>query len=74
MTNAVLFGGPAPEHDISILTGLLALHELQRSEPNTVAIYWSKTGDFYEVPSSVEPESFLEGLHIIMLKTEKVRA
>ncbi len=25
MTNAVLFGGPAPEHDISILTGLLAL-------------------------------------------------
>ena len=62
MTNAVLFGGPAPEHDISILTGLLALHELQRSEPNTVAIYWSKTGDFYEVPSSVEPESFLEGL------------
>ena len=62
MTNAVLFGGPAPEHDISILTGLLALREIQRSEPQTIAIYWTKTGDFFEVPGVVEAESFLEGL------------
>ena len=32
VTSGVLFGGPAPEHDISILTGLQALRELARQE------------------------------------------
>jgi D-alanine-D-alanine ligase len=58
----VLFGGPTPEHDISILTGLLALHELERSDSNTVGIYWTKTGAFYRVPRAVEADAFLEGL------------
>jgi D-alanine-D-alanine ligase len=59
---AVLFGGPTPEHDISILTGLLALHELERSESDVVGIYWSKTGAFYGVPRGVEAEAFLDGV------------
>lgn len=62
MSVGVLFGGPTPEHDISILTGLLALHELERSTRDTVGIYWTKTGGFYVVPPGVEAESFLDGL------------
>jgi D-alanine-D-alanine ligase len=58
----VLFGGPTPEHDISILTGLLALHELERSDRDTVGIYWTKTGAFYRVPTGVEAEAFLDGV------------
>jgi D-alanine-D-alanine ligase len=58
----VLFGGPTPEHDISILTGLLALHELERTERDALGIYWSKTGAFYSVARGVEAESFLDGL------------
>jgi D-alanine-D-alanine ligase len=58
----VLFGGPSPEHDISILTGLLALHELERSKRDAVGIFWTKTGSFYDVPRGVEAEAFLEGL------------
>jgi len=58
----VLFGGPTPEHDISILTGLLALHELERSERDVVGIYWTKTGAFYSVARGVEAEAFLDGL------------
>jgi len=58
----VLFGGPTPEHDISILTGLLALHELERSGSDVVGIYWTKTGMFYSVPRGVEAEAFLDGL------------
>jgi D-alanine-D-alanine ligase len=58
----VLFGGPSPEHDISILTGLLALHELERSDTDVTGIYWTKTGDFYSVPRGVEAEAFLDGL------------
>jgi D-alanine-D-alanine ligase len=62
VTVGVLFGGPTPEHDISILTGLLALHELERSDRDTLGIYWTKTGAFYSVPRGVEAEAFLEGL------------
>ncbi len=62
MSVGVLFGGPTPEHDISILTGLLALHELERSGSDVVGIYWTKTGMFYSVPRGVEAEAFLDGL------------
>jgi D-alanine-D-alanine ligase len=58
----VLFGGPTPEHDISILTGLLALHELERAGHDSVGIYWTKTGAFYSVARGVEAEAFLDGL------------
>jgi len=62
VTLGVLFGGPTPEHDISILTGLLALRELDRGERDVTGIYWTKTGAFYAVPNDVEAESFLDGL------------
>lgn len=62
MTLGVLFGGPTPEHDISILTGLLALRELDGTGRDVTGIYWTKTGAFYSVPSDVEAESFLDGL------------
>jgi D-alanine-D-alanine ligase len=62
MTVGVLFGGPSPEHDISILTGLLALHELERSRSDVLGIYWTKTGAFYRVANGVEAEAFLDGV------------
>jgi D-alanine-D-alanine ligase len=62
VASGVLFGGPTPEHDISILTGLQALRELARSEPGVVGIYWTKSGSFYSVRSGVEAEAFLDGV------------
>jgi D-alanine-D-alanine ligase len=62
VTVGVLFGGPSPEHDISILTGLLALRELHRGRGEPVGVYWTKTGDFYQVPATTEAEVFLEGV------------
>jgi D-alanine-D-alanine ligase len=62
VTSGVLFGGPTPEHDISILTGLQALRELASSEPDVVGIYWTKSGAFHSVPSDVEAEAFLDGV------------
>lgn len=56
---AVVFGGPSPEHDVSILTGLQAVHTLASS---VVAIYWAKTGDFFSVDPSLEGEAFLDGV------------
>jgi D-alanine-D-alanine ligase len=58
----VLFGGPSPEHDISILTGLLALRELERANRDVVGIYWTKAGTFVSVPRGVEAEGFANGV------------
>ena len=61
MTIGVLFGGPTPEHDISILTGLQALRELER-DGDVMGIYWTKTGAFFSLTPGVEARSFLDGL------------
>lgn len=58
---AVVFGGPSPEHDVSILTGLQAAHELLSSGRGVTAIYWTKLGAFVLVDPSLEATSFLEG-------------
>ena len=42
---AVLFGGPSPEHDVSIITGLMAARALGDAE----CLYWSKSGEFFSV-------------------------
>lgn len=54
---AVIFGGPSPEHDVSILTGLPVARALGRS----VAIYWAPTGDFFEVDPAAEAADFVAG-------------
>jgi D-alanine-D-alanine ligase len=64
---AVIFGGPSPEHDVSVLTGLQAARGLAVGSatfaPVTArAIFWSKTGDWYEVDPALEAEAFVEGV------------
>ncbi len=58
----VLFGGPAPEHDISILTGLQAIRALARGGSKPIAIYWSKAGEFFRLPSELEAADFVHGV------------
>lgn len=57
----VLFGGPSPEHDVSILTGLQAAAELVRGGEQVEAIYWTKDGSFLAVDPLGEGEAYLEG-------------
>jgi D-alanine-D-alanine ligase len=58
---AVVFGGPSPEHDVSVLTGLQAARALTRAGRAVRALYWTKTGEFYEVDPGSEAEDFLGG-------------
>jgi D-alanine-D-alanine ligase len=62
VTIGVLFGGPTPEHDISILTGLQALRELSLSAPDVRGLYWTKTGSFVSVASDTEASAFVDGV------------
>jgi D-alanine-D-alanine ligase len=59
---AVIFGGPSPEHDVSILTGLQAARALRGRVANLRALYWSKTGDWYEVDPGLEGGDFVTGV------------
>lgn len=71
---AVVFGGPSPEHDVSVLTGLQAIRALngalgpggtERSVPtegSVRALYWARTGDWFEVDPDLEGAAFAEGV------------
>lgn len=59
---AVVFGGPSPEHDISILTGLQAARALGNAGVETEAIYWTKSGEWFAVDPRLEAVDFAEGV------------
>ncbi|MCY4457969.1 MAG: hypothetical protein OXB90_08510 [Acidimicrobiaceae bacterium] len=59
MKAAVVFGGPSPEHDISILTGLQAARVLSDAGTDTNLIYWTKQAKFESVPATAESKDFL---------------
>jgi len=59
---AVCFGSPSPEHDISVLTGLQAIHALTSAGAEPISLYWAKTGDWYQVPATLEAVDFADGL------------
>jgi len=54
---AVVFGGPSPEHDVSVLTGLQAARAI-----GARCLYWTKTGEWYEVDRGLEAHAFVEGV------------
>lgn len=58
----ICFGGPSPEHDISILTGLQAVRALDETGRDPVALYWSPTGSWHEVDTGLEASAFADGV------------
>jgi D-alanine-D-alanine ligase len=59
----VLFGGPSPEHDVSILTGLQAIRGLSGAPgvSEVRSIYWTKQGEWFETPGAVEASDYAAG-------------
>jgi len=60
-TFAVVFGGPSPEHEISILTGLQAERVLTDAGHDVVSLYFAPTGQWFLVPQGTEAKDYLEG-------------
>jgi len=58
---AVVFGGPSPEHEISILTGLQAERVLTSAGEDVLPLYWAPTGGWFLVPTGTEAKDYLEG-------------
>jgi D-alanine-D-alanine ligase len=59
---AVIFGGASPEHDVSILTGLQAARALAGAGQPPACLYWSKTGEWFEVAAELEGGDFADGV------------
>ena len=60
-TWAVVFGGPSPEHEISILTGLQAERVLSDGGHAVLPIYQAANGAWFQVPDHSEAKDFLTG-------------
>ncbi|WP_165067171.1 D-alanine--D-alanine ligase family protein [Marisediminicola senii] len=58
---AVVFGGPSPEHEISILTGLQAERVLTAAGESVIPIYWAPSGEWFQPPLGTEAKDYLEG-------------
>lgn len=58
---AVVFGGPSPEHEISILTGLQAERVLLEGGHDVLSLYQAHTGAWWVVPPRSEAKDFLTG-------------
>lgn len=61
MAVGVIFGGPSPEHDVSVLTGLQAARALSGAGRDVFGLYWSKSGRWYEVGAKEEAGDFVQG-------------
>lgn len=44
---AVVFGGKSTEHEVSVISALQAIENIDKEKYNVVAIYMDKKGDFY---------------------------
>ncbi|MGH3770215.1 MAG: hypothetical protein ACRDRW_02255 [Pseudonocardiaceae bacterium] len=66
----VLFGGPSPEHDISILTGLQCERILAEASQPVQAVYWTRNGEWRLVEAGREAKDFLDGAPAGSLKLE----
>jgi len=58
----VIFGGPSPEHDISVLTGLQAVRALSAAGHDPLPLFWAKTGDWFLVDGDLEGPDFADGV------------
>jgi D-alanine-D-alanine ligase len=61
-TVGVIFGGPGPEHDVSVLTGLQAERCLNDHGVPATGLYWGKGGEFYDVGAGREAAGFRDGV------------
>jgi D-alanine-D-alanine ligase len=57
----VVFGGPSPEHDVSVLTGLQAARALSKTPGvgRVRCLYWSRSAEWFEVPVDCEASRFV---------------
>ncbi|MBI3341834.1 D-alanine--D-alanine ligase [Candidatus Curtissbacteria bacterium] len=59
---AVVFGGPSTEHDISIITGIQIIENLDDSKYELIPIYWTRDNKFLTCESYSKPKEILKNI------------
>ncbi len=54
----VVFGGVSPEHEVSVISSLQAIHALDRNRYDPVPIYIAKDGTWYTGPSLLDIDAY----------------
>jgi len=65
---AVFFGGKSPEHEVSVITGLQAIENIDRDAFDVLPIYVSKDGRWFSGPELLKVETY-RNLGLIPQKT-----
>ncbi len=66
MKNILIFiGGKSPEHEVSVVTGLQVLENIDRGLYNPILIYVSKDGLFYEIKNAKDRRDFYKSEKIL---------
>ena len=65
---AVIFGGKSPEHEVSVITGLQAIENLDKEKFDILPIYVAKDGRWFSGPELLKIENY-RNLSLIPNKT-----
>jgi D-alanine-D-alanine ligase len=69
---AVIFGGMSPEHEVSVITGLQALENLDKEKFIGIPVYVSKTGELFTGDNLLQIEAY-RNLAEIEQKSQRVQ-
>jgi len=67
---AVFFGGKSPEHEVSIITGIQVLNNIDTEKYDPIPVYVAKNGKWYYSPKFTNPDVFKDTQEIPFVSTE----
>ena len=67
----VFFGGNSVEHEVSVISGLQALNNLNKDKYDAVAVYMTRSGEFYAGEAASRIEEYAD-LPALLKKCERV--
>jgi len=60
---AVIFGGPSVEHDVSIITGIQVIENLNKKKYSPIPIYWTRDNEFLTCSNFDNPKNILKQIY-----------
>ena len=72
LTVGVFFGGKSTEHEVSVITGLQVLHNIDKQKYNVIPVYVSKEGHFFSGDNLFSAETF-KNLNEIPLYSKELK-
>lgn len=66
----LFFGGRSTEHEVSVLTGIQAYQNIDKTKYEIIPVYISKKGDFYTNPKFLDLKNFKDADSLLLSSTQ----